>query len=60
MSRGDLVPDRGDVGSGAGNSLPAGTTLSVRLTSRDGSHTSRVDEPVTAVLIARYVFPGTS
>ena len=32
--------------------LPAGTTLSVRLTNRVGSHTSRVDEPVTAVLIA--------
>jgi LssY C-terminus len=32
--------------------LPAGTTFSVRLTSRVGSHTSRVDEPVTAILIA--------
>lgn len=32
--------------------LPTGTALSVRLTSRVGSHTSRVDEPVTAILIA--------
>jgi hypothetical protein len=32
--------------------LPTGTALSVRLTSRVGSHTSHVDDPVTAVLIA--------
>jgi hypothetical protein len=32
--------------------LPAGTALSVRLTSQVGSHTSRVEEPVTAILIA--------
>lgn len=32
--------------------VPARTILSVRLTSRVGSHVSRVDDPVTAVVIA--------
>jgi hypothetical protein len=39
-------------GQDAGVALPAGTTLNVRLTSRVGSHSSHVDDPVTAVLIA--------
>ena len=39
-------------GADAEIALPAGATLSVRLTSPVGSHTSHVDGPVTAILIA--------